>query len=148
MFVGNNFNLLLVTISSDRVRVLPSRPEIKLSAHGGYACSPNRFSGLETVGISSNTKVSGPRPIPPESCRPVPSPKNRVTAHPKLRNSPANKSEYDLRSSNNRREPLCPDPREIAVLGDVSLIIKKQNLFIFHRINMKVPQMDSWHSPD
>ena len=35
--------------------------------------------GPETVGISSNTKVSGPRPIPPESCRPVPSPKNRVT---------------------------------------------------------------------
>ena len=32
-----------------------------------------------------------------------------------LRNSPANKSEYDLRSSNNRREPLCPEPREVAV---------------------------------
>ena len=38
--------------------------------------------GPKTVGISGNTKVSGPRPIRPESCRPVPSPKNRVTAHP------------------------------------------------------------------
>ena len=104
--------------------------------------------GPETVGISSNTEVSGPRPVPPESCRPVPSLKNRVTAHPLLRNSPANKSEYDLRSSNKRREPLCPEPREIAVLGYVSSIIKKQKLFIFHRINMKVPQMDSWYSPN
>ena len=45
MFSGNNFDLLLVTISSDCVQVLPSRPEIKLPAHGGYACSPNRVSG-------------------------------------------------------------------------------------------------------
>ena len=34
----------------------------------------------------------------------------------------------------------------IAMLS--SVIKKKQNLFIFHRINMKVTSMDSWHSPD
>ena len=74
MFSGNNFNLLLVTISSDRVRVLPSRPEMLVARIESW--------GRETVGTSSNTKVAAPRPIPPESCRPVPSPKNRVTAHP------------------------------------------------------------------
>ena len=61
MFSGNNFNLLLVTISADRIRVLPSRPMLVARIES---------RGPETVGISSNTKVSGPRPIPPESCRP------------------------------------------------------------------------------
>ena len=106
MFSGNNFNLLQITISSDRVRVLPSRPEIKLSAHGGYACSPNRFSGSRNCRDLEQYESIGTPPDPTRQLPAVPSPKNRVTAHPKLRNTPANKSEYDLRNSNNRREPL------------------------------------------
>ena len=37
--------LVIAGLRADRVRVLPSRPEIKLPAHGGHACSPNRVSG-------------------------------------------------------------------------------------------------------
>ena len=64
MFSANNFNLLLVTISSDRVRVLPSRPEIKLSAHGGYACSPNRFSGSRNCRDFEQYESIGTQPDP------------------------------------------------------------------------------------
>ena len=69
MFSGNNFNLLLVTISSDRVRVLPSRPEIKLSAHGGYACSPNRFSGSRNCRDLEQYESIG---TPPDPARKLP----------------------------------------------------------------------------
>ena len=78
MFSGNNFNLLLVTISSDRVRVLRSRPEINCPLMAGMLVARIESRDPETVEISSNTKVSGPRPVPPESCRPVPNPKSRV----------------------------------------------------------------------
>ena len=83
MFSGNNFNLLLVTISSDRVRVLPSRPEIKLTAHGGYACSLNRVSGsrncrdLEQYESIGDLARSRPKVAGPTRAR-----KNRVPAHP------------------------------------------------------------------
>ena len=69
MFSGNNFNLLLVTISSDRVRVLPSRPEIKLSAHGGYACSPNRVSGSRNCRDLEQYESIG---TPPDRTRKMP----------------------------------------------------------------------------
>ena len=69
MFSGNNFNLLLVTISSDRVRVLPSRPEIKLAAHGGYACSPNRVSGSRNCRDLEQYESIG---IPPDPARKLP----------------------------------------------------------------------------
>ena len=69
MFSGNNFNLLLVTISSDRVRVLPSRPEIKLSAHGGYACSPNRVSGSRNCRDLEQYESIG---TPPDPVRKLP----------------------------------------------------------------------------
>ena len=46
--IHNSFRLgplVIAGFRADRVRVLPSRPEFKLPAHGGHACSPNRVSG-------------------------------------------------------------------------------------------------------
>ena len=46
--IHNSFRLgplVIAGFRADRVRVLPSPPEIKLPAHGGHACSPNRVSG-------------------------------------------------------------------------------------------------------
>ena len=43
---------------------------------------------------------------------------------------------------------ICPNNALAGAIAMLSSIIQKQNLFIFHRINMKVTSMDCWHSAD